>query len=720
MNKPTDISLSRRRFLKVTAISGVGFAIGPVGFSLAARQGQTDTSKLGHFVRVAKDNSITVVIKHLDMGQGVTTGLTAIVAEEMNADWAQMRWEFAPADAERYNNLFFGKLQGTGGSTSIANSWTQLRQAGAAAKSMLVAAAAIAWEVNAGDLKTEKGRVVHPDGRTVSYGELAEAAAGQPVPQEPALKAPEEFTLIGTNLPRLDSQEKSNGQALYTADIRRPGMLHAVIMHPPGFGAKVASLDDSAALKVPGVKEVVTTPRGVAVLATSHWDALQGRKAVKAEWDYSKAEKRGSEQLWQEYRQLAGKPGHGVRTEGDPDSAMGRAASKISLEFEFPLLAHAAMEPMNCVVELKNGECHLWTGSQFPTVDKQVVAEITGTPQEKVFIHTQFAGGSFGRRTTPVSDYVRDAALIVKAIAGRAPVSLQWSREDDMRAGYYRPMALHRFEAGVDNNQLLVWQQRVVSQSILRGTLFEAMIQGPVDTSIVEGGSTLPYAINNLKVEAHEHSSGIPVLWWRSVGHSHNAFATEVFFDEVARTLGRDPVEMRLDLLKSHPRHTGVLKLAADKAGWGQKLADNQAQGVAVHESFGSFVAQVAQVTVNQDGSYQVDKIVCAVDCGVAVTPDVIRAQMEGGIGMGLGAILQEAISLKEGRVEQSNFDAYMPLRISKMPKIEVHIVPSSEAPSGVGEPGLPPVGPAVANALRRFLKQPVTRLPIGDKLDLA
>ncbi len=708
-------NISRRTLLKVTALSGVGFAVGPFS-SLGNASNSTGPAEIGHFVRIANDNSVTVVIKHLDKGQGVTTGLTAIVAEELDADWSQMRWEFAPADATRYNNLFWGPYQGTGGSTATANSWMQLRNAGAAARQMLVAAAAKTWGVPAAEITVSKGKVNHDSGKTASFGDLAELAGMEQAPAEPKLKDPSQFTLIGTNLPRIDSPEKTTGRAKYTIDIRRPGMLAAVMAHPPTFGATVKSLDSSQALAVPGVKEVVQTPRGVAVIADNYWAATQGRQALKIDWDDSKAETRSSDTLWQEYKALAAQPGGVARSDGNVEEALKTATKTVELEFEFPYLSHAPMEPMNCVVELRANECEIWTGSQLPTVDQHVVSKVTGLQPQQVKINTQFAGGSFGRRAVPDSDYVMEAALIAKLSKTNAPINLQWSREDDIKGGRYRPMAYHKFRAGIDDaNNLTGWHQMIVSQSILRGTPFEGLITGPVDMVVTEGGATLPYHIPNLKVEAHEPKVGVPVLWWRSVGHTHNAYATEVFFDEVALAMGKDPVEFRLSLLKDHPRHAGVLKLAAEKANWGRKMPPNSSQGVAVHESFNSYVAEVAEVTLNENGTYKVNKVVCAVDCGIAITPDVIKAQMEGGIGYGLSATLGEKITLKNGQVEQSNFYDYFPLRINQMPDIEVHIVKSNAAPTGVGEPGTPPIGPAVANALRKLTKKPITVLPFGE-----
>lgn len=712
--------IQRREFLKVAGIAGAGFAIGGVSLPLSATA-RDDVGSFGHFIKIGSDNTVTVVIKHLDKGQGVTTGLTAIVAEELDADWAQMRWEFAPADASRYNNLFWGNAQGTGGSSSIANSWMQLRKAGAAAKQMLVKAAADQWQVDAATILVADGKLSHASGKTASFGQLAAAASRQAVNQDPPLKAPADFKIIGNHVARIDSPEKTHGTANYTIDVTLPGMLYAAIAHPPLFGAVVKSVDKTAAMAIEGVVAVVNTARGVGVVADSFWTASQAKLALSIEWDKSQAEQRGSEQLWEEFRAQSKIEAPAVRNDGDVAGALNQAASVLDMTFEFPYLAHASMEPLNCAVQIKDGQCNVWTAAQVPTMDQGSLAQVTGLAPENIHIHTQLAGGSFGRRAVPSADYLVEAAMIAKGAGLDVPINLQWTREDDMQGGYYRPMAHHRFSAGLtEQGTIGAWQQRVVSQSILRGTPFAGLISGPVDPAITEGGHNLPYAIANLKVEAHEAQVGVPVLWWRSVGHTHNAYATEVFFDELARNLQRDPVALRLELLKDHPRLSGVLKLAADKANWGQPLPANKSRGVAVHESFNSYVAQVAEVTVNKDGSYKVDKIVCAVDCGIAVTPDVVKAQMEGGIGYGLGACLGEKITLADGKVEQANFYNYFPMRINQMPEIDVYIVPSAEAPTGVGEPGTPPAGPAVANALRKFLKQPLTVLPIGDTLDLA
>ncbi len=721
--------LSRRGFLKVVGLSGAGFMVGcsessdtaPVADAgpVAAPEPVTNTV-MGPFVKVGSDNSVTVLVKHLDKGQGVTTGLPTIVAEELDADWSQMRAEFAPADASKYNNLFFGPFQGTGGSTAIANSWMQLRQAAAGARAMLVDAAAQRWQVPAGEITVSKGVVSHAaSGNEASFGELAVAAADMTPPAEPALKDPKDFTLIGTHVPRLDSDAKTDGSAKFTLDITLPGMLTAVVQHPPKFGATVESFDGAAALDVPGVTDVVQIARGVAVVADNFWSAKKGRDALEVVWAEADAEQRGTDELMDEYKVLAEQASLPARSDGDTAAIFANADDVIRREYAVPFLAHATMEPMDCVVELRSDACEIWNGAQLHTGDQFVAAQITGLQPEQILINTQFAGGSFGRRAVPDSDYVAEAIMVAKAINGRAPVKLIWTREDDMAAGRYRPMSYHIMEGVLDDDgNISAWRHRVAVQSLLAGTAFEGMIQDGVDGSSVEGSRGLPYTIPNMQVDlANAEGVGVPVLWWRSVGHTQNGYVTEAFFDEMAAAAGKDPYELRRDLLQNHPRHLGVLELAAEKAGWGEDLGEGRGRGIAMHESFGSFVAEVVDVTVDDDGGYTVDRVVCAVDCGIAVNPDVIKAQMEGGIGYALSAALREEVTLAAGEVQQRNFDLYRPLRINEMPDIEVHIVPSAEPPSGVGEPGTPPLAPALVNALADATGKRIYRMPIGNQL---
>ena len=697
---------SRRAFLKTAAATAAGLTIGfhwsgPLSRALA------DTSKdfaPNAFLRIAPDNSVTVIAKHLEMGQGTYTGLATIVAEELDADWAQIRVESAPADASKYANLAFGTIQGTGGSSAMANSWMQLRNAGATARAMLVAAAAAEWNVPPASLTIERGVVRHaPSNRQATFGDLAAKAASQPAPDKVALKDPKDFKLIGQKLPRVDIPGKTNGTAQFTIDVTFPNMLVAVLQRPPLFGATVKSFDATATKAVPGVVEVLQVPRGVAVVAKSFWAAKLGRDALKVAWDDSKAEKRGTAAIMAEYRTLAEQPGKPARKEGDAAAALKGAAKLITATYEFPYLAHAPMEPLDAVVKLDADSCEIWCGDQFQTVDQGNAAATAGLKPEQVKIHTLLAGGSFGRRANMGSDYIVEAVSVAKALgANGIPVKLQWTREDDIRGGLYRPLYLHRLEAALDKNgQLVGWQHRIVGQSIIAGTAFAAvMIKDGIDGTSVEGAANLPYAVPNMSVELSTTETGVPVLWWRVVGSSHTAYATEAFIDEIAHAAGKDPFAFRQAMLEHHPRHKAVLELAAKAAGWGSPLPKGKGRGIAVAEAFGTYVAQVAEVTVAPNGKVKVDRVVCAVDCGTPINPDVITAQMEGGIGFGLGAALYGAITLKDGQVEQTNFDAYQVLRIDEMPKVEVHIVPSPEAPTGVGEPGVAPVGPAVANAV--------------------
>ncbi|HYP57782.1 MAG TPA: xanthine dehydrogenase family protein molybdopterin-binding subunit [Beijerinckia sp.] len=695
---------SRRQFLLATAsVAGSLVVATRVELSGLAKAATEQMAPMPNaFVKIAPDNTVTILIKHLDKGQGVTTGLATLVADELDADWAQVRTEFAPANAAIYANLFF-KIQGTGGSTSIANSWDQLRNAGAAARAMLVAAAADTWKVPAKEITIEKGVLVHKASRKhATFGEFASKAAALPVPDSVTPKDPKDWIYIGKKVPRIDSVAKTTGAAIYALDIKRPGMLTAVLARPKLFGGTVKSFDPSDALKVKGVVEVVQVPQGVAVLATDTWSAIKGREALKVEWDDSKAETRSTDEIFADYRKLAAQSGKPAARRGDTDAAFKEAAKIIEAEFLFPYLAHAPMEPLNATIELKpDGGAEIWAGSQFQTVEQAVAAAVLGTKPENIAIHTVWAGASFGRRATPNADYIAEAAAIAKASSHKVPIHLVWTREDDLTGGRYRPATLHRVRIALDaKGDLSGWGHHIVNQSFVIGTPLEPMIvKEGIDETAVEGAADTPYALPNLAVDWHQADSPITTLWWRSVGHSHSAQVMEVMMDEAARAAGKDPLAFRLALLKDEPRVGGVLQLAAEKSGYGEKLPAGQGRGIAVHKSFNTYVAMVADVSV-ANGSVKVDRIVAAVDCGIPVNPDVIWAQMEGGAGYALGAALRDKITFDKGRVEQSNFDGYQPLRITDMPKIEVHIVPSTEPPTGVGEPGVPPLAPAVTNAI--------------------
>ena len=725
-------TMSRRVFLRSTAAAGAGLTLGIYLGDAAAQMsgpGRTvGTAAAGTFapnafLRIGRDNTVTIVVKHLEMGQGVYTGLPTLIAEELDAAWSQVRVEGAPADAARYNNLLWGPAQGTGGSTAMANSFEQYRQAGAAARAMIVAAAAEQWKVPADSIQVKIGVVFHANGRKASLGELADAAAKQPVPATVKLKDAKDFVYIGKHVPRTDSKAKSNGSALFTQDVKLPDMLTAVVAHAPRFGQRLKSFDANSVSGIPGVRYVVEVPTGVAIIATTFWAARKGRDALKLEWDDASGYKGSSDAMLADYRKLAATPGKPARNDGDAAKAIDGAARKFEAVFEFPYLAHAAMEPLNCVVKLTPDACEVWNGEQFQTGDQMAIAQYTGLKPEQVRLNMLFAGGSFGRRANPASDYVLEAVSIAVALtrAGKPgiPVKLVWTREDDMKGGFYRPMYVHALKAGLDaSGNVVGWHQRIVGQSIVAGTAFEPMLaKDGIDVTSVEGASTLPYAIPHLAVELHTTKLPVPVLWWRSVGSTHTAYSTETFIDELAAAAGKDPVEFRRALLAKHPRHLAVLELAAQKADWTRPLAagkagEKRARGVAVHESFGTVVAQVAEVTVTGN-AFRVDRVVCAVHCGIAVNPDIVRAQMEGGIGFGLSAAPHSKITLKDGMVEQSNFHEYPLLRINEMPAIDVHIVPSNDKPTGVGEPGVPVIAPAVANALAAATGKRVRALPL-------
>ncbi len=700
----TVTNLSRRDFLKSSGALVLGVALPGSGFA----QMKAQTFAPNAFVRIGSDNTVTVIVKHLEMGQGTYTGLPTLVAEELDAAWSQVRADGAPADAKVYNNLFWGPAQGTGGSTALANSYEQLRKAGAAARAMLVAAAAEKWKVPAKEIRVSNGVVSHGS-RKATFGELAADAAKQKVPEDVPLKDPKDFVYIGKPARRTDARAKSTGTARFTQDVKLPGMLTAVVLHPPRFGAKLKSFDAAKAKAVKGVQNVVafSTPvtDGVAVLAKDYWTAKKGRDALTAQWDESAAFRLGSTEIMSEYKKLAATPGTAARKDGDADQALASAAKTLEAAYEFPYLAHAAMEPMNCVVRLGAEGCEVWNGEQFQTVDQMALAQLLGLKPEQVKLNQLYAGGGFGRRANPASDYLLEAAAIAKAslstTGGKAPVKLVWGREDDMRAGWFRPMYYHRLQAGLDaDGKLVAWKHVIVGQSILTGTAFESMmVKDGIDATSVEGASNLPYGIANLGVFLHSPKMGVPVQWWRSVGSTHTAYATECFLDEIALATRKDPFELRRALLAKHPRHRGVLELAAQKAGWSQPLANGRARGIAVHESFNTFVAQVVEIS-KKENSLRIDRVVCAVDCGVAVNPNIVAMQMESGIGYGLSAALGGAITLKDGMVEQSNFHDYPVVRMNQMPRIEVHIVPSREKPSGVGEPSTPVIAPALANAL--------------------
>lgn len=709
--------VSRRDFLKTSAITGGGLVIafvvpGAGRFAFAQAAAANKLPPPNAFLRVGSDDTITILIAHSEMGQGIWTTLPMLIAEELDADWGTIKVEHAGA-APVYAHTVFG-IQMTGGSSTTWSEFDRYRQAGALARALLVQAAAKRFGVRPGAVRTENGEAIAGQ-RRARYGELAEAAGKLQTPKSVKLKDPKEWKIIGKPTRRLDTPEKITGRAQFGIDVQFPGLLTAVVARAPVFGGTVQSFDASKAKAVPGVRNVVQVPSGVAVIADHFWAAKLGRDALAVQWDLGPNAALDSAALRDRFRKLAETPGAVAAQAGDAAGALARAAKTIEAEYAVPYLAHAPMEPENCTVRITADKCEVWTGTQFQTMDQLSAARITGLKPEQVEIHTTFLGGGFGRRATAASDFVTEAVHVAKA--ANAPVKTVWTREDDVRGGYYRSAFVHRVRIGVGADGLPVaWQHTIVGQSNLMGTPFEAiLVKNGIDATSVEGVSDSPYIkqIADHRVELHSPKTGIPVLWWRSVGHSHTAFVMESLIDELAHAAGRDPVEYRRLLLKDHPRPLGVLNAAAEKSGWGSALPRGRARGVAVHDSFGSFAAQVAEVSVDE-GRIRVHRVVCAIDCGTAVNPAGVAAQMESGIAFGLGAALHSALHFKDGQVQESNFHDYEVLRMNEMPRVETHIVNSGEKMGGIGEVGVPPIAPAVANAVAALTGERLRELPLA------
>ena len=709
----------RREFLKGSAalVGGlvIGFYLpGKGGRAYAADAPPKQVYPPNAFIRIAPDDSITIVVNKSEMGQGVYTSLPMLIAEELEADWSRISVVSAPVAAV-YNHTAM-PMQLTGGSSSVASSWEQMRRVGASARVLLVRAAAQQWGVPESECHAGNGEVIHAGGNRASYGALAVAAAKLPLPDHVALKSPKDFKIIGKPMKRLDTPAKINGTAQFGLDVYLPGVLTVLVARSPVFGGKVKSFDATEARKLPGVQGVYQVPTGIAVAASGFWPAKTARDLLVIEWDQGPGAALSTAGMHAEYRELAKQPGLVARKDGDTVQGFRKAHKSITAEYEVPYLAHAAMEPLNVVVDLKPERCVIWTGTQMQTMDAMMAAKTAGLKPEQVEIHTTFLGGGFGRRANPRSDFVIEAVQVAMAVG--KPVKVVWTREDDTRGGYYRPMWADHIEAGIaKDGKPLAWKHTIVGQSIVADTPFEGfMTHNGIDATSVEGASTLPYMIPNLQVELHSTKNAVPVQWWRSVGHSHTAFVVETMVDELAHLAGKDPVAYRLAMLPAASRYRGVLQLAADKAGWGRKkLPAGHAYGVAVHQSFNSYVAQVAEVSVD-NGKIRVHRVVAAVDCGMVVNPDGIHQQIEGAVVYGLSAALHGAITLQDGRVMQSNFNDYPPLRYSEMPQIEVHIVASGEPPTGIGEPGTPPIAPAVANAVFKLTGKRLRRMPFDQE----
>ena len=712
--------LELRDFLKISVAASGGLLIGfrfPEISALASAQSSLEqhasatTFMPNAFVRIGTDERVTVIVNHSEMGQGVYTSLPMLLADELDADWTKVGFEPAPVDP-KYNHPAFG-IQMTGGSSSVYSGLQQFREAGAAARAMLIAAAAQQWNVDASTCITESGVVFNKKGQQLTYGHLVTAAAKLTPPEHVQLKDPKTFKLIGKPIKRLDTPEKLNGEAVFGIDVKLPGMLTAVIARPPIFGATMKSFDDSRARSMPGVKKIVAIPAGVAVIADTFWQAKTARDTLRVEWDEGSMQNFNTSEMMHQFRERAKSPGTSVRQDGDATAALASAAKKIAAVYEVPYLSHLMMEPLNCAVDLRADSCEVWTGSQFQTIDRANAAKIAGLPPEKVQLHTTFLGGGFGRRANPQSDFVVEAVHVAKA-AG-VPVKVIWTREEDMAGGWYRPAFLHAIEGGIDaSGNAVSWRSRLVGQSIMAGTLFAAvMMKGKdYDPASVEGVDDLPYEIPNLAVESHQAEIKVPVQWLRSVGHSHTAFATECFVDELASLAQKDPYQFRRALLQKHPRHLGVLDLAAQKAGWGKPLPKGMGRGIAVHFAFESYSAHVAEVSV-EDGNVRVHRMVCAIDCGQYVNPGIIAAQTEGGAIFGASAALFQELTFENGRLQQTNFNTFPVMRMNECPQIETHIVDNHEKSGGIGEPGVPCAAPAIANAIFAATGKRIRKLPI-------
>ncbi|HWW07715.1 xanthine dehydrogenase family protein molybdopterin-binding subunit [Collimonas sp.] len=720
-------TLPRRQFLKLAGSVGLALGAFPhlamgqatqATISDQAGSALKPTQQPSAFVQIAPNGEVTVAVNRLEFGQGVQTGLSMILAEELDADWSMVRSRHGSNDPAYVDPLFGIHL--TGGSNSVKNSFTQYRELGARARAMLLGAAAARWNVDVATLRTEAGSVLGPGGRKLSYGELAEAAMAFPVPGKVTLKDPKDFRIIGRPTTRLDARAKSSGRQQFGIDVRLPGQLTAVVARPPMFGARLASVDDSAARAVKGVKAVLRVPldrgaEGVAVIADGYWPAKQGRDALKLEWNTAAVEKVDSEKQLAQYRALAAQPG---ARQFDADmTPLASAPRQLEAEFVFPYLAHAAMEPLNCTVALTDGRAEIWTGSQCPGLDGAAVARVLGIKPEQVVVHVQMAGGGFGRRFSSGSDFVVEACEIAKAAraAGlKVPVRTLWSREDDMRGGYYRPMHLHRARIGFDERgKVLAWDHVIVGQSITTGSVFEQFqVKNGIDATATEGMRE-PYPLP-MRLTVHHPKLNVPVLWWRSVGSTHTAFVMETLIDQIARSTKQDPVAYRMQLFgDKHARHRAALQLAVDQSGYGkQQLPAGRAWGVAVHESFQSVVAYVVEASL-RDGQPVLHRVTAGVHCNLAVNPRSVEAQIQGAAIMGLSMCLPgSAITLKDGVVEQSNFSDFTVARMTDIPTLDVHIVPSAEPPTGMGEPGLPPLAPAFANAIAQLTGKPIRQLP--------
>lgn len=721
MNTPNK-QFDRRSFLKntATAIGGLYVAFQmPAPMQRAFASDAATGAQSGYanaFVHIAPDNSITMIINRIEMGQGVHTSMAQLIAEELDVDWTKIQSRSSNSD-KIYNDPNFQMIM-TGGSTSLAHSWQQYRTIGAGMREMLLSAAAKHWKVPVSELSTKDGFVVHAKKGKISYGELATAANKLPFPTKPKLKDKKDFKFIGKSQKRVDAAAKSNGSAIFGMDVRLPNMLYAAITRPAIHSAKLVSFNEKAARAIPGVINVFKVGANkVAVIAKNSYSANSAKDALEAKWDYGTDKKTTSESMMKNFKQLSNRDAPIAKNTGNADKEMANSATKIEAEFEFPHLAHAAMEPLNCTIDFDGKNAKLYGAFQMPTGDHAAVAKVLGIAHEKIEMNVTYAGGSFGRRATPHSDWVVDACEVAKVL--KKPVKVVWSREDDMSAGYYRPMVYHKATIGFDaKNKLHAWQHHIVGQSIMKGTFFEGfMIKDGVEATLVEGVNDTHYKIPHFKVKQTLGETPLTALWWRSVGHTHTSYVMETLIDEVATKQKTDALELRLEMLKSSPRHIAVLELLKKKTNWGKaKIPNGRAWGLAVHESFGSVVGHIVEVSM-VDNMPKVHKVWSAAHCGQVVNPIGAATQVEGGIVLGLSAAFYQQIELKDGMIQQNNFDSYEVLRMSEMPVVDVSFVDSDEPPTGLGEPGVPPIAPAVANAVFQLTGKRLRKLPFTREL---
>ena len=705
--------LSRRVFLRSSVAAGGGLML---GFGLPTFVGDAMADESGSFVpnafiRIGSDGSVTLTMPYVEMGQGTYTSIPMLIAEELEVALSQVRLEHAPPDEKRYGNPLFGGVQGTGGSTAIRAVWEPLRQAGATARVMLIAAAAKRWKVEPSSCHAERGEVVHKTSeRRIGYGALAGDAAQLPIPEKVVLKRPEEFKLIGTPAKRLDAPSKVNGTAIYGIDVKLPGLKIATLAQSPVFGGRLKSVDDAAAKAVKGVRQIVRLDDAVAVVADHMGAAKKGLAALVIQWDDGPHATLTIEDIARDLEKGTLNPGAVAQNVGDVAKAITRAATKVDAIYQVPFLAHAAMEPMNCTVEVRKDSCEVWVGSQVIARAQATAAKTTGLPLDKVVVHNHLIGGGFGRRLE--IDGVTRAVEIAMHVDG--PVKVIWTREEDIQHDMYRPYFFDRMSAGLDEAGMpIAWNHRFAGSSIL-ARWAPPIFNNGVDPDTIDGAINLPYALPNMRVEyLRMEPPGIPTAFWRSVGPSHSVFVVESFMDELAATAKKDPVDYRLALLDQAPRARAVLQLAAEKAGWGQPLPKGSGRGVALQFVFGTYMAQVAEVEVSKDGEVRVRRVVCAVDCGSVVNPDTVQAQVQGAVIFGVSAALFGQVTLKGGRVEQTNFDTYRVLRMNEAPAIEVHIVKNTEPPGGMGEPGTSAIVPAVTNAIFAATGKRLRTLPV-------